>query len=242
MTRRAWWFFAYNALSADAAAGMGMDHDRITAVMNSTDTVRLRSVRDALPETTEADVRKELGLSSGPVGVFIGGIYPHKRPEFLIEAAEGIRRRIPNFQMLVLGDGSCGDLMRSAAARHEWFHHLGPVYGDERARFASVASLQLMPGLVGLNVVDGFALGLQTVTTDIDWHSPEIEYLKSGDNGFIVTGAPSPIQYAECVARTLSDPARLQTLRDGAESSIEGLSIERMVNNFVDGVVQALRD
>ncbi len=242
MTRRAWWFFAYNDLSADAATSLGMNRDRITSVMNSTDTTRLRTVRNQLPAATTTDVRRELALGSSPVGVFIGGVYPHKRPEYLIEAAEEIRLRVPNFQMVVMGDGSSGNLVREASERFEWFHHLGAIYGDERARYASVASLQLMPGLVGLNVVDGFALGLPTVTTDIDWHSPEIEYLVDGVNGLIVEGDPSPADYAQAVADLLNDGELLQQLTEGAEGSIESLSIEQMVNNFVDGVVQALRD
>lgn len=242
MTRRASWFFAYNELSADAATSMGMNRDRITSVMNSTDTARLRAARNELPKDTVEDVRSELGLAPGPVGVFIGGVYPHKRPEFLIEAVEEIRRRVPNFQMVVMGDGSSADLVREADERHDWFHHLGAIYGDDRARYASVATLQLMPGLVGLNVVDGFALGLPTVTTDIDWHSPEIEYLNDGVNGLIVAGDPSPATYAQAVADVLMDGERMQGLSEAAEGSIGSLSIEQMVDNFVDGVVQALRD
>jgi glycosyltransferase involved in cell wall biosynthesis len=240
MTKRADWFFAYNELSAQAAADMGMDRDRITSVMNSTDTTTLRSVRDMLPPSTASDLRDELGLGSGPVACFIGGVYPQKRPEFLVDAAEAIRHRIPDFQMLAIGDGSSGDLFRSAAERHDWFHHFGAVYGDERGRYTSACSLQLMPGLVGLNVVDGFALGLPTVTTDIDWHSPEIEYLEDGINGLVVHGDPTPDEYAEAVVNLLQDTKTLARITQAAEDSIEMLSIEQMVENFADGVVQAL--
>jgi glycosyltransferase involved in cell wall biosynthesis len=97
-----------------------------------------------------------------------------------------------------------------------------------------------MPGLVGLNVVDGFALGLPTVTTDIDWHSPEIEYLEDGINGLVVHGDPTPDEYAEAVVNLLQDTKTLARITQAAEDSIEMLSIEQMVENFADGVVQAL--
>jgi L-malate glycosyltransferase len=38
----------------------------------------------------------------------------------------------------------------------------------------------LMPGLVGLAVLDAFADGIPRVTTVIEYHSPEIEYLVPG--------------------------------------------------------------
>lgn len=240
LTKRAHWFFAYNNISAEAAIDFGMDPERVTRVMNSTDTAHMRAIRGALsPETGEA-VRSELGIEPGPVGLYLGGIYAHKRPQFVVDAAIEIRERIPNFSMLVIGSGSDVGIMEEAARKHPWFHHLGARYGDERVRLATVASIQLMPGLVGLNVVDGFALGLPTVTTDIAWHSPEIEYLKHNVNGFVVPGNPTASFFADAAADLLRDPARLRQLQSGADLAGRELSIEDMAERFADGVVQAL--
>ena len=170
LTKRTHWFFAYNHMSAQAAVELGMSPDRVTPVMNATDTTHLRQIRAALPTDTEQHVRAELGLSAGPVGLYMGGIYDQKRPKFLMETAREIRRQRPDFQLIVIGGGSGESVVREAQANADWIHHLGPIYGDERVRLASVASVQLMPGLLGLNVVDAFALGIPTVTTAIDYH------------------------------------------------------------------------
>lgn len=79
LTKKTHWFFAYNHMSAQAAVELGMSPDRVTPVMNATDTTHLRQVRSALPADTEQQVRAELGLSSGPVGIYVGGIYGQKR-------------------------------------------------------------------------------------------------------------------------------------------------------------------
>ncbi len=242
LTKRAHWFFAYNDISADAAIDFGMDPDKITRVMNSTDTTHMRGVRASLPATTADDVRQELGLSDGPVALYLGGIYAHKRPQFLVDAAVAIRERVPDFQMLVIGSGSDVGIIEAAAEKYPWFVHVGALYGDERIRIASVADLQLMPGLVGLNVVDGFALGLPTITTDIAYHSPEIEYLLDGVNGRITSGDSTPADFAEVVAGVFADPGELARLRAGAEIAGRELSIEDMAQRFADGIVQALRD
>ena len=242
LTRRAHWFFAYNETSAAAAVDAGMHPDRVTAVMNSTDTTRIHDVRATLPVSTREDVRQELGLGDGPTALYLGGIYAHKRPQFLVDAAVEIQRIIPNFSMVVIGTGSGAATISDAAEAHPWFHHLGPKYGDERVRLAAAADLQLMPGLVGLNVVDGFALGLPTVTTKIDYHSPEIEYLVDGYNGIYTPADATPAEYARSVADLFQDPERLERLQAGAEISGRELTIEDMAERFADGIVQALLD
>ena len=172
--------------------------------------------------------------------LFLGGVYGHKRPEFLIESAEHLRALIPDFEMLVIGDGSSGHLMSEAAERYSWFHHAGACYGDEKVVLASVASLQLMPGLVGLNVVDAFAMGIPTITTDINYHSPEIEYLIDGVNGVMTPTDATPAEFATETANLLRDKDRLKDMQAAALASGSQLSIENMARRFADGVVQAL--
>ena len=242
LTKRAHWFFAYNSLSADAAVEFGMDPEKVTSVMNSTDTDHMRSVRMSLPAETAQSVRDELSIGEGPVALYLGGVYRHKRPEFLVEAAEHIRSIIPDFEMVVIGSGSAVGVIEEAADRHDWFHHLGARYGDERVRLASVADVQLMPGLVGLNIVDGFALGLPTITTNIDYHSPEIEYLLDGVNGLVAHRDATAEEYAAVVADVLRSPDQLQLLTNGAELAGKELSIQDMAQRFADGIVQALRE
>lgn len=240
LTRRAHWFFAYNQTSAAAAVEAGMPTDRVTAVMNSTDTTAIRHTLANLPEGSAHAVRQELGIADGPVGLSIGGVYAPKRPEFLIEAAVAVRALVPNFELVVIGSGSRAAVVTDAAAAHPWIHAIGANYDDDWIRLGSIASVALMPGMVGLNVVDGFALGLPTVTTDIDYHSPEIEYLVDGENGLIVSGDPDPAAYASAAADLLSDPHRLESLREGAWRAGSALSIEDMTARFADGVEAAL--
>lgn len=240
MTRRAHWFFSYNDLSTTAAVESGMNPDHVTPVMNATDTTTIHQVRLGLAPNIGEQIREELHMGSGPVALYLGGVYEHKRPQFVIDAAEHIRSIIPDFEMLVIGDGSAGHLMTEAAERHSWFHHLGACYGDERIALASVASIQLMPGLVGLNIVDAFALGIPTITTDIDYHSPEIEYMIDGVNGLMTPADSTPAEFGAAAAELLNDPERLESMCFNAEAASRDLTIEDMAERFADGIVQAL--
>jgi glycosyltransferase involved in cell wall biosynthesis len=98
----------------------------------------------------------------------------------------------------------------------------------------------LMPGLVGLALLDAFASDTPLVTTAIGYHSPEIEYMDPGRNGELLSNCAAPEEYAEHVAMLLSDPKRLATLRQGCRQAAGKYTIEAMVDRFVRGVHQAL--
>jgi len=240
LTKRAHWFFAYNELSATAAIEAGMPADRITSVMNATDTRHIREVLERLPADEGDRVRRELGLGAGPIALCMGGMSPLKRPQFIVDAAIELRSLVPDLNFIVIGGGSEQHLVAAAAQQHPWLIATGPLYGDDRIRIAATSSLQLMPGLVGLNIVDGFALGLPTITTGIDYHSPEIDYLVEGVNGSIAPGDPTPLQYAQHVAGILNDADRLSALQAGATATGMDLTIEAMAANFAAGVHAAL--
>ena len=237
LTSRAHWFFSYNDLSSEAAIEAGMPADRVTPLMNSTDT---RQIRAVVETTDPRAIREQYGFGDGPLGLFMAGLSPYKRPEFLLEAAVEIHRRLPDFELVIIGDGSMRHLVADAANKHSWIHWLGAMYGDRRLGPASLCSVQLMPGLVGLNIVDGFALGMPTITVEDDGHGPEIGYLENGVNGLMLPADSSAVTYATVVAEVLTDEDRLSGLREQADLWGQRLSIEDMVERFADGILDAL--
>jgi glycosyltransferase involved in cell wall biosynthesis len=185
-------------------------------------------------------VRAELGLNSENVAVYTGGLYPNKRIDFLLDAAILIREAIPDFELIVIGDGPDRHRISAAASRHPWIHDIGPKNDQAKVPYWALAKLLLMPGLVGLVVVDSFALGVPLITTDFPYHSPEIDYLKNDINGLLVPCGPSAEIYATAVATLLLDPPRLERLRTNALASAAEHTIEKMADNFAMGVIQAL--
>ncbi|MGI9600571.1 MAG: glycosyltransferase [Acidimicrobiales bacterium] len=240
LTNRADWFFAYNDLGVRQVESLGFPADRITSVQNSSDTTDLAAAMDAVTDADLEDCRRQLGLGTGPVGLFMGGLYDLKRPDFLIESAEIIRRHRPDFELIVIGDGPEADRVRAAAEAHSWVHFIGPTFGADRARYASLSSLFLLPGLVGLNVVDAFALELPVVTVDLPFHAPEIEYVVDGENALVLPEGTDPAAYAAAVHELLAAPERLEQLREGCRRSAMRLSVEEMARRFAQGVLDAL--
>lgn len=234
------WWFSYTRETGDSVAGAGFPRDRITVFNNAIDSGGItRDIAD-LPDTEIDIVRGDLGIQSDNIGIYIGGMYRGKRLEFLIEAARLIRVEIPDFHLLLIGDGGEAPLVERAAKRCDFIHFLGPKFGREKALLAMMSKVLLMPGVVGLVVLDSFAYGLPMVTTALPYHGPEFTYLKNGFNGIVVREPQDVVCYARAVIELLQDEELRQRLRTGALESSADYSIEAMAERFVAGVLLAL--
>ena len=168
-------------------------------------------------------------------------MYEEKRLPFLIEACDLVRRDFGDFEMVFLGGGRQQDIVAEAAAQRPWLHYVGPKFDDEKAAYLRLAKLLLMPGLVGLALLDTFAVGLPLLTIADSEHSPEISYLDDGVNGRMLPRGTTPRDYATEVVRLLRDDDARRSLSEGGRKSSEVYTMSNMVNNFADGVERALR-
>jgi L-malate glycosyltransferase len=237
-TTRVDWWFAYTVRSADRVKAAGFPMDRITVLNNAIDTASLR--RDAASVTPEEheSLRRTLGLQGKPVAAYIGSLYANKRLDFLFAAAQRIREQIPNFELLVIGDGSEAGKMKCWATDNDWLHWVGAKMGRDKVLYLSLAQLILIPGSIGLSILDSFALGIPLITTDCGQHGPEIVYLSESNNG-VMTKEDVAVYAAKAVA-IMNDERELTRLRSGCKASASEYTLENMVSSFVDGIMRAL--
>jgi glycosyltransferase involved in cell wall biosynthesis len=234
------WWFAYNALSARLVEALGFPKEKITPVMNSTDTVALRKKHLEIKSEGIDRVRAALGIGPGPVGLFLGRLYFNKRVDFTLRAAMEIRKRVPTFELIVIGDGEDRGMVVDAAARNSWIHYPGPKGDTEKVPYMAVADVLLNPGVVGLVINDAMAMGLPTLTTDFPTHSPEIDYLEDGVTGLISRPWQDLPPYVEMAVALLSEPDRLSIMKETSRAAGEAFSAETMAGNFAGGILPAL--
>ena len=237
-TNRVDWWFAYTQMSAGLVAAAGFPGNRITVLNNAVDTSELQRQRQSVtPEETQA-LRESLGFGAGPVGVFVGSLYADKRLDFLFAAAEAIRREVPDFHFLIVGEGPERDKVQAWCAANPWARWVGARFDREKAAYVSVAQVMLNPGLVGLGILDAFVCGVPMLTTDCGIHSPEIAYLENGVNG-VMTGDDLSA-YVWASANLLHDTQALGALRAGCVASAQEYTVENMAHRFADGVTSCL--
>lgn len=242
VSRHVDWWFAYNDLSMRIVQDLGYPSHRITSVQNAIDTRSLRACRFALSNETLGELRKDLGIFSDNVAIYTGGLYADKRIPFLLQACLLIRALIPDFHLIVVGQGPDEAHVQHAAQRNPWIHYVGAKNDADKVPYWALSKVFLMPGLVGLAVLDSFALSVPIVTTSYPYHSPEIDYLKDGVNGLVVEDWENPSAYAGSVAHLLRDEPLRQRLITAGNADAEHYTIETMVSRFTSGIQQALRE
>lgn len=234
------WWFGYTEETRQHLLALGFPAERITVFNNSVDTGAVRRLAEAVTPARLAEHRAVLDIASENVAVFVGGIYPDKRMRFMVEAAELVRESVPDFTLLVVGGGSDLPLVHELVADKPWIKVLGPRFGAEKVELMRLGKLFLMPGLLGLAVLDAAAAGLPTITTAYPWHSPEIAYLEDGVSGLMVRDWQDPRSYADAVTAMLLDRPRLNAMAAAARAMVDYYSVEAMAERFAKGVLAAL--
>ncbi len=234
------WWFAYTEGTADRVARLGFPRQRITVVQNAVDTSSFQEWYDGVSHDEAERTRAALGLRGPNTCLYIGSLYPNKRIGFLLDAAEVIAEAVPGFELVVVGSGPDEAMVRRASARFPWVRHVPATFGRDKAVLARGARLLLVPGAVGLGILDSFSFRLPMVTTPEAQHGPEIEYLRDGANGLMTAADGTPRGYAETVIRLLRDPGRIVSLRNGCAASATVYTVDAMVRRFSAGIRGAL--
>jgi glycosyltransferase involved in cell wall biosynthesis len=234
------WWFAYTSMTCQHIAEAGFPAERTTCLNNAIDVSGLRRDWAGVSDETKAQIRLECKIDNDSVvGLFCGSLYPDKKLDLLVEACDLIHTRLPNFRLVVIGDGSSRSELEQAFVSRPWATWVGVKRGVDKAAYFGVASIVLNPGLVGLHILDAFAMGAPMLTTSTALHSPEIAYLEDGVNGVMTDDSPQA--YADAALAILSDRDRLAAMSKAANETAEKYTVENMASNFMDGIEQALK-
>lgn len=226
-------FFAYTDGGSSYAVNRGVPPNRVTVLRNSLD---IRS----LAWEVESVVSSRSGRSIGPgnTALFIGALDVSKRLDFLIAACDKVRERIPDFSLIIGGEGPLRPWLREQCVSRPWIEHVGYLDAKSKAEWAARSAFIAMPGRVGLIAVDSFVLGKPIVTTKWRYHSVEVEYLTNGADCLVT---PDEVDaYARGMCDLLSDRAELRRLSNGASSKAEAFGAEGMAKRFTEGIQVAL--
>jgi glycosyltransferase involved in cell wall biosynthesis len=237
ITQADWWF-AYTELSAMIVRASGFPEERISTVNNSIDNEDFRKALEAISPDKVRRLKEELGIDGNRVGIYCGGLYTDKRIDFLLESCNKVRNRLNDFHLIIIGSGPEQEKVARAAEECPWIHYVGARFGNDRAPYFKASEILLMPGLVGLAIIDAFTAGTPIFTTDIPIHSPEIAYLSAGLNGFMT--AYDTDAYAESVTSYFELHDQREPIRQACLASAKTFGFDQFVGNFSDGIARCL--
>ncbi len=227
---------AYTASGAEYWRQRGMPADQAIPYFNTIDVEGLREAASHVTQEMLEQVQSRLDLKHKRVLLFSGRLYAKKKVDFLLKAVEILQRKREDLALLILGDGgeraNLKALCQTLNLRH--VHFLGEINEPQQTSlYFRLAELLVIPGLVGLAIVHGFAHGLPIVTTEHDFHSPEIEYL-SKDNGVMTSHTVQA--YADGIQKILDEPAVLESMRRAATLQGDRLALRTSAARFAEAI------
>lgn len=229
------WWFAYTELTVEHLLRAGFPRAHITCLNNAVDTQGFKRELAAVTDAALMRLRETHAIQANTsVGLFCGSLYPDKRLDLLLSAAELVRKQRPDFVLAIMGDGPSAPWLRTRAEKLTWVKILSSLRGEPKAAWFRLADISLNPGAAGLIVLDSFAAGLPMITITSARHGPEIAYLIHGENSLIV--GDSPQTYADTILSLLSDKAERKRLGANALAASALYTVENMARNFAEGV------
>jgi L-malate glycosyltransferase len=104
VSRRADWWFAYTDFTLPLLEQSGFDMRKVTVLGNSIDTRELTALCAQSEAEGQEVIRTRLGVPRRAfTGLYLGTFNQEKRIDFLLEAAQDIRLRIPDFELILAG-------------------------------------------------------------------------------------------------------------------------------------------
>ena len=207
----------------------GVAPDRICVTRNSPDTDAMAQTETALRAAGDLPARNPSRL------LHVGRLVADKRVDLLLDAMPLVRERLPQVELVIVGDGPERAAFESQSRRlglTDAVRFAGPVYDPaELGRHFLSASVFVLPGLGGLSINEAMFYGLAIVCSVGD--GTEKFLVREGYNGSHFH-ADDKHSLAEAIVRLMSDPRELQ--RMGARSRE---IIQREVN--IHTVVEAYR-
>lgn len=229
-------FFAYTQRTGQEAAELGVPENRIVVLNNTIDIAAERAAYASLVAQRDS-LRQQFHVSNKRVLLYVGRLYKGKRIEFLLKAFAQLYASDQTYHLIIIGGGEDEELVKEyqKSIGPDAISAFGPISGRERLAPIFVASdLYVLPGAVGLAPLQALSYDLPVIAFDVKTHGPEFEYLNS-DNAVILPEATTPEEFAVSLPG-IFEAFSTEDRRAQLFASIEHLTLEGMVDRFIEGV------
>jgi glycosyltransferase involved in cell wall biosynthesis len=232
------WWFAYTKLTTELLEKAGFPSKKITNLNNSVDTSKFQVEYNSISDEETEKFKDSLGISGkSKIGVFCGSLYKDKKLDLLLASSEIVRKKI-NFHVIIIGAGSELEMLEKYSLDKPWVHLMGMKKGYEKALCFRASDVMLNPGLLGLHILDSFAVGIPIISTNNARHSPEIEYIDNGVNGILTDD--DELSYSNAILKLLENSGIYDDIKESAKNSGRYYTLDNMVENFYDGIAKVV--
>jgi glycosyltransferase involved in cell wall biosynthesis len=218
-------YLSYTDLSTANLLTAGFDEARITTLNNAVEEL-------ATPDEARTAQRVPLQV------LFVASLVEDKEPLAAVAIVDRLRQLAPGVTLHIVGDGPLRPQCEHAAGSRDFVSYHGTIRGRELRELALASDIAIIPGRVGLAVLEMASAGLPMATLAVSLHGAEITYLKDGFNGLFLRGDTDTA--AKELGNLLTDRPALEYMRNEALSMASRYTLRNMAVNFADGLMASL--
>lgn len=197
----------------------------------------------AFPEikANKDEIKKEYGVTFKKTALFVGRMdigVGRKKVDHAIRIFNTIEN--PDYGLVLVGSGF-NDRLKNEIRRKNIIY-LGEIYDPDNieiCKLFKMADIFLIPGHVGLGINQAFFLGLPVIT-EKGHQPPEIQYLISGKNGFLVEEDDLVDLKAKVLFLLDNDQERVRFAENAKRDILKNASIEGMFGGFLQNIERVL--
>ncbi len=174
--------------------------------------------------------------------LYVGRLTRLKRVPMLLDLIRELHKLDPAYMLLIIGAGEDEPLVRGAAADlgSDILKYLGTVDDpDDTARVYVASDLYYVPSYVGLGPLQAFSYDLPVIATELEWHSPEVEYLNPSNSVFLPDklAVPELAMHFHQAGERLMEPG----FRSHIYETISRFTITAMADQYIAGINKVLK-
>jgi len=207
--------------------GLGVPPERVFYAPNCPQA-SLLSARDRVSEGDCARVRRELGIGSAPMLIFVGNISLGDDLDLALIALQEVRKHVPEVKLVIVGTGDGLARLRDLASDlllgdtvlfSGWIEHQHvPTY----LAAADIAIYPYRDTLINrakcsIKILEYMAMGKAILTTRV---GQNLEYLEHGRSGILAEPGDANA-FAQALIQLLTDPALARRLGQNAAQRIQ---------------------
>jgi glycosyltransferase involved in cell wall biosynthesis len=194
-----------------------IEEEKIRVIPNGVDVVKFQ------PSIDKGSARRQFGLGSEPVVLFVGSLIPRKGLPFLVEAAGKIVRENGKVRFVVAGEGPLKNQLVAKMEKANMssnFMFLGNINDEKLPALYNCADVFVLPSIQegqGIVLLEAQASGKPVVVFDVGGVG---EAVRNGETGLLVKSGDSK-ELADALLRLLSDGALREKMGLAGRSFVE---------------------
>ena len=235
-------YIVYGTRAKEYLISLGAKPEKIFIAYNTTDINFFKNEVDKWREQ-KTKIKKELGIKTSKVVLYVGQLIERKGVKYLIEAFEKLKEEFKDVSLLIVGYGSLEDKLKSMIKRRKISDVIfaGGLEWRQTPKFYAISDILVMPSLEevwGLVINEAMVAGLPVIVTKITGAS--VDMIVNNENGLIINPSSSNEIY-NGIKRLLNDALLFNMLSKNSLKKIIEFKPEISVKGILKAINYAIK-